>query len=304
MWHRTGKNKSKIIGIELDADGASIAVADRTRPGEIVSVERVEGQMETLPHVLKKWVGSQGLEGAGCNLVLAPDQVSMLQIPKPTAPDEELEEAVRWSVKDSLDFSAEDAVIDYFEVPPDSLRGRQAALNVIAVHRPVIRRVLAALEGTGMALQTIDVPELSLRNVAHGFAEEGKAIALLVVEDEIGTMLLFKNDLLYLSRHITCDPIVHAGSGTLDERNAALEQLCLEIQRSLGYFESQLGQVPPQKILVSAGKGTHSLEQAIESNLGISAKVIELGGFGQLPATSEQAPLLRAAGAALRKAAA
>ncbi len=285
MWGRTRRTGSKVVGVELDRHTAAIAV----RHGS--NLEHQSLDLED-PLAFRRWIQSKGLDKCRCHVVLSPDAVSLLQVERPAVPDAELDEAVRWSIGDSLDYPADAAVIDCFDVPEDALRGRSSLVNVAAVNREEITRIVEQVKAAGLTLQSIDIPELSYRNLAAGQMPAGKAMALLVIEKSRGTMMIFRNNLLYLSRHIACDPeLVKGRVGT-----APLEQVCLEIQRSLDYFESQLGQIPPRTILAHAGAGTNALVSAVDANLSLTARMLSVDEDDTV-----SAGLLRAAGAAMRE---
>ncbi len=301
LWSKKKKN-TKVVGIALDKNSAGIAVVDELSPDQIERVETINAPPGEFGPAIKQWVAAHDLEGAVCHLVVQADQVALLQSKTPEVPPEEMTEALRWSIKDSLDFPAEEAVIDHFPVPTDSIRSeRKDVLNVIAVKRQVIEQALSQLQGVGLTLKSIDIPVLALRNLTTAVAVADKTIALLVVEGTTGSLFIFKNNLLYLSRQIVCPAVIYEGNGTPDATASALEQLTLEIQRSLDYFESQLVQVPPQSILVCAGHSTSAVIQHIDANLAITPAIINCPGIDH----EDSAPLmLRAAGAALRKEAA
>ncbi|XOV89044.1 MAG: biogenesis protein MshI [Pseudomonadota bacterium] len=270
------------MGLELSQDSAAIAVrdGDEVRHGAIAVDEDA---------AFRRWIQAAGLDNCPCHAVLSPETITLLQVDRPAVPAAELGEAIRWSIKDSLDYPPGDAVIDCFDVPEDALRGRSPLVNVVAVNRRDIIHVVERVKSAGLSLQSIDIPELCLRNLAAEQQEADKAIAMLVIEGERGTMMIFRNGLLYLSRHITCDGGLSKGG----VEPSSLAQVCLEIQRSLDYFESQLGQIPPRIILVHAGAATGSLVKAIDANLALATR--------RLGDDLTDAGLLRARGASLRE---
>ena len=57
--------------------------------------------------------------------VLDPDSYRLLLVEAPDVPADELRAAVRWRVKDLIDFHVDDAVIDVFEMPQHARGGRR-----------------------------------------------------------------------------------------------------------------------------------------------------------------------------------
>ena len=60
---------------------------------------------------------------------------------------------------------------------------------------------------------------------------------------------MIKDGNLYLTRRLDADM---EGLGDPDRRGATGQQLALEVQRSLDYVESQLGQVPPRRLFAAS----------------------------------------------------
>ena len=129
---------------------------------------------------------------------------------------------------------------------------------------------------------------------------------MLVLEKGTGTISLYKNDLLYLSRQININLSVIGDSDDKESAGKGFEQICLEIQRSLDYFESQLAQVAPKRILVYSAEGADRLHEAITGKLDVDATVLDLSRFGIEVGNrgfdvAERVSSVRAVGAALRQ---
>ena len=291
MFGRAARRNPCVVGVELDESTTSLAIVYDSDDQGIAAC------METPIGDLASEIFAAGLSGAACNIVLSPGDVMIMQSPKPSVPEEEVDEALRWSIRDALDFPVDDAVIEHFDVPEDALRGKSPVANVVVARRGRLLEELQLVRSAGLVVNAIDVPELALRNLLSRYVEPGKTIGLLLVETNRSIMLLFKDELLYLSRTITIDPSI--ASGNFDQ--GALDQLCLEIQRSQDYLESQLGQAPPSLMLIAAGAATHALAEAVDANMGLRVEGLTIGELGAGAADALESPaMLRAFGAALR----
>src|SRR5262245_41425598 len=58
-----------------------------------------------------------------CLTLLAPDEYQLLLVEAPNVQPAELKAAVRWRVKDLLDYHVDDATIDVLDIPPDPSGG-------------------------------------------------------------------------------------------------------------------------------------------------------------------------------------
>jgi MSHA biogenesis protein MshI len=181
--------------------------------------------------------------------VLANADYQLLLVEAPDVPTEELRAAVRWRIKDLIDFHVDDAVIDVFEMPAPS-RGTTGRMMYAVVSRAeLVRHQVDTIENTGLTLDAIDIPELCLRNVAALLEQEGAGVALLSLAEDYSTLLLVRGGVMYLTRR------VETGAATLARakglRAELVAGLALEIRRSLDYFESHYEQQPVSAVYVN-----------------------------------------------------
>jgi MSHA biogenesis protein MshI len=224
----------------------------------------------------------------------------MLLVESPEVPDDELRAAVRWRIKDLIDFHVDDAVIDVFQMPRQSRGGPNQMLYAIAARADGVRGEVDAAESAGLSLKAIDILELALRNLAALIEQDGRGVALLYLQDTSGVLLLVRQGVLYLARHIeTGTDYLGTAGGLHDELVAGL---ALETRRSLDYFESHYEQTSIP-ILYTAGLPGSDREQ-LSAELGLSVARIDLDSiFDCELGLDEDAErrCLPAVGAALRK---
>lgn len=232
--------------------------------------------------------------------VLKPGDYHMLLVEAPDVPDDELRAAVRWRIKDLIDFHVDDAVIDVFQMPHQGRGGPNQMMYAIAARAEGVRREVNAAEGAGLRLEVIDILELSLRNVAALLEEESRGVAFLYLGESSGVLLLVRQGVLYLTRRI------ETGVRTLDGadglRTELVAGLALETRRSLDYFESHYEQssIP---VLYTSGLDPSDQDQ-LGQELGISVRNVDLGTLfeSDLSLGDEiERRCLPAIGAALRK---
>ncbi|MBP9800751.1 MAG: hypothetical protein KBD39_11630, partial [Sterolibacterium sp.] len=102
----------------LGTEGLAIAhIRRRTgeRP-EVLSLS-VSEVTDDVTAILAYQAKALELKSCSCTLLLNPGQYQMLQIELPAVPDEEVKDAVRWSIKDMVDFPAELMSLDVAEIP-------------------------------------------------------------------------------------------------------------------------------------------------------------------------------------------
>src|SRR5262249_33521266 len=144
-----------------------------------------------------------GLGGTSCTAVLSPELYSLRQVDPPAVEPSELREAARWSIKDLVDFSVEDAIVDAF--PSPEARGKPARLNVVAARHKLLQIQVETLERSGLDLVAIDVLELALRNVSQLLPSDARGVALLHVLPPLGVLTLSCSGWLWFSRQLETD---------------------------------------------------------------------------------------------------
>lgn len=225
---------------------------------------------------LQSLVAARGWQGRSVHLVLPLDQYQVFQVDRPEVAAEEVVDAVRWKLKDLLDYSAADAVIDIFDFPADASRGRTNLINAVCAEKNMARTLVQLITDAQMTLERIDIAELALRNLAALLSPaENRATALVVLRQQQGHMVFCKGGVLYLSRRVD---VSLSSLGDVQQQENAVQSLALEIQRSMDYFESQLAQVPPRQLFLIAEDTRLPLAQMLGAN--IAPQVLDVDWSG------------------------
>ena len=232
---------SNRVGLLVNSEQLAIAhVEDRAGRAHLLRCERVALKSQKVTgQALSRLVKELNLEGTQCSYVLNRKDYNLHLVEAPEVEPEELRAAVRWKIKDLLDMKVEDAAIDVFPVPKDAYRSRQM-VYVVASPRSRIENIVEMVSESGLELAVIDIPELVMKNLSSSFIEDEHGVAFVDLRRNGSTMNITRNGDLYLSRRINTQlaPDVMQSS----EWGDLLERLVLEIQRSLDYYESQMGQ--------------------------------------------------------------
>lgn len=303
-----------LVSLSLDRAGFALARVVRSgggRPRLELLLERECDDPMALRGAVAATVREHKLEDCDCVAVLRPELYALRQIDPPSVSPSELREASRWAIKDLVDWSVEDAVVDVFPAP--EVHGRAPRINVVAVRRSIAAQIGETARRAKLRLRAIDVTELALRNLASLLPEDERGAALLALEPPVGLLTLTREGWLWFTRQLEPDPerLDAAASEALEEKlepgsegARALESLLLEIQRSFDYYEHQLGQaVPGALVLAPTRAPSESLRTWLGQNLSVPVRELDLGELfeSRVPLPRKlQAAALGAVGAALR----
>jgi len=128
------------------------------------------------------------------------------------------------------------------------------------------------MESSGLELDVIDIPELCLRNVAALLESEDRGTALLYLGDRRSTLLLVRQGVLYLARHVETGVATLAEAGEL--KRDLLAGLALEVRRSLDYFESHYEQAAIGQLYTSGVDAAD--REHLAQELGAAVRDVEL----------------------------
>lgn len=240
-----------------------------------------------------------------CTTLLDSSEYQMLMVDAPAVSASELKTAVRWKIKDSLNYHVEDATIDVLPIPAgESGLERAKYIYVVAASNATIEKRIALFDQAKIKLVAIDIPDLAQRNVASLFGQGNQALAMLAFDEKGGLMTFTAGGELYLSR------LIEISVGQLQDANESLRKQCrerveFELQRSLDYFDSQFGYMTVNRVLVCVPDST-GLVDFLAAAVDIKVEKLDLSqvmDISAVPALADSdfvARALPSLGAALR----
>lgn len=185
-------------------------------------------------------------------------QYQLLQTEAPEMPPEEWRDALRWRLKDQLDFLVDGAALDLLTMPPEA--GPRNQRTLVAVAAPAGSRDQLRRDGedAGWDWQALDVAETALRNLSRLLASPNRGHALLHVGDAHATLVITVAGGLLMSRQVDVGlaALTDAEEGA---RQQALERVGLELQRTLDNFDRVFSQVSLERLDVLPGPGAGSV---------------------------------------------
>ncbi len=277
-------------------------VAGKPRP-EILLCEsfRKEGSDVDMLKRLRKELS---LDRYQCITVLKTSQYQMFTVDAPNVPAAEAKNAVRWSLKDMIDYPVETAMIDSVNVPGGDKAGRAAQMLAVAARNDAIATTVKPFNEADIDLEVIDIPELAQRNVAKLLEEEGRCLAMLCFDDAGALLTFTSGGELYQARQIEVS-LQDFVSGT--DIEARYDRVALELQRSLDNFDRQFRSVAVSRLMVSQVPDSARLVEYLSANLTVPVSLLDLEQVVDFPGVPElrdplrQSQCLQMIGAAMRE---
>ncbi|HEY0906207.1 MAG TPA: hypothetical protein VGE17_03335 [Methylophilus sp.] len=263
-----------------------------------VSMRNLSGMKSVISHA--------AIKSFPCNAVLNVEQYQIIQVDKPNMPDAEVKPALKWKIKELLDYQVENATVDGVDIPTDPANpNRLPFMFAVCAKNSQLAELSNGLLDAGVNLKSIDVHALVQRNVA-ALLEQDARVLVMVSMLERGCLVTFTaGGELYQTRLIELDRgFMMDLNGDLFNSN--LDRLVLELQRSLDSFDRQFPYLTINRLLVAPDIGAERLVDVLKNSLYLPVESFSLADIVELPDDEEyispekQALLLPALGAALR----
>ena len=291
----------------LAQDGRLTLVYAVRNPGGRPAVALLESySLDTgVRDALRRLRSSRKLAAYRCTTLMGDGEYNVAQFDAPAVPKEERKEALRWSLRDLVDYPLEAACIDILDVPGDGLPGRVPPVLVVSAAESLVKARTVPFEEAGVPLDAVDIPELAQRNVAALFEQENRGLVMVRLgEHGLMLTLTYRGELVSVRRgEINTRQLVAEDS---EQRARVRERLVLEVQRSLDNFDRQYSYIPVSRVVLAADPVVEALAAELAANVYVPveelnlAAVLDLAGIPELRDVGGQARHLLAVGAALR----
>jgi len=304
-WFSKKKIPPGWMAIVADVDAIRLAHVERPVLGKprvdhwhIVKRENHDGT--ELQQAAKEY----GLGQYRCTTLLQPTEYQLLMVDAPSVPRDELKAAIRWRVKDLLEYHIDDATMDVLDIPVDKdAPGKSHYMYAVSAKNDVVQGQIAQFERANIALQVIDIPETAQRNIAQLYETAERGVGMLTFDRGGGLFTLSFEGELYLARRLDISWTQLAGAPD-DARQGYFERIAVELQRSLDHFERQYQNITLSELLLGPMPEDIGMLEFLRSQLYLPLRQIDLADAlefeGAGVGTDQQWQLLHALGAALR----
>tara|TARA_B110000238_G_scaffold172647_1_gene191231 strand:+ start:495 stop:1448 length:954 start_codon:yes stop_codon:yes gene_type:complete len=249
-WREFIKNRFKkastfhTVGIEMGVKDFNVSTLQKIK-GKVKWVKQDSLPIKNWQTELKTYVKNNHLTNTKCNVALSRSKYQQFQLDRPAVKDAEINQALQWTVKEQLS-SDDEFTIDYFDLPDTAANDKK--LNVVAISTKDIIEIHDGVLKAGLTLNIIGVEELATCNL---LTHSDDAIITLKQEEggQLGLNIVKRNQLFFSRRLRGYENLT--GFSEEELKIGVVDNLSLEIQRSMDYFESQLRQAPVKKVYIS-----------------------------------------------------
>ena len=224
---------------------------------------------------VQKWLRQRGLRIHSANFLLPGDDYRMLSVETPAVPAAERAAAVRWRIKDMIDFPVEEACVDCIVAPAPNGEGEGTHAWAVVAQRARVRDWMQRARQARVDLDSIDIPEMALRNLLV-MEPTPSATALLRLSSTGGALVVAWRGELCMFRRFDDLNVAHFASADLMTRQSLFERLALEIQRSADAFERQFYGTAIERVWVEQSVPDMDLVQQLAPHVSLRLHAFDL----------------------------
>ncbi|WP_394203827.1 MSHA biogenesis protein MshI [Shewanella waksmanii] len=208
-------------------------------------------------------------------LVLNPSFYQLLLVDKPAVDSEEMNQALIWAVKDMVTTAVADIHVDYFEAPTQN----STKLTAVVAAKSQLSQLIQDANLHQLEIVGISIEELAASNLFVDDAQP-KMVLCHLPEHEL-LLTVVRQGKLFMQRRVRgfsgLDKVTQQELGY-----GMADNLSLEIQRSMDFFESQLRQSPVASIELVMGGPAQALAQLLSANFNQTVNVVATTSTDQL----------------------
>lgn len=301
----TDENNIAMVNITGDASDNLTVASYR-----LVATNNRQEQLAALTNYVEEY----DLVNCACNYVLPVDKYVIGIIPTPETTTNHNGENISLAVKDLVDYSVNEAVVDLFSLPFKRVDDNKEVSYAVVAHNTVINDAAALILEAGLKLKAIDIQELCLRNLARLQSASNQGALLLRLHALGGHVVFMQEDTIFMARRldlplkdVLLDSVKISQWQQQTEQqkvNVLLDTLTLDLQRSMDYCSSIFRQAAINcLILMPSEFEIYNINNILTKHLGVTTYALNLGDLLQFNieiTKTEQAKYLLAIGAALR----
>ena len=266
----------------------------------------IEQRADSLSAALKG-LGMRGVKNGA--ILLAPGEYQFLVADAPDVQEAELKLAMKWRLKEIVDFPVEEASFDLLTIPGSTgPASRSRTMFAVVAKNELLRRRVAEFDEARYGVTVIDIPETAQRNIAALYEEQGRGVGLLYFDATGGLMTISFGGELFHARRFDITQADIAGVSDV-AREDLFGRIVLEVQRTLDNVERQFSSVTLTKILVGPEAEDTGLVAFLQANLAVAVEAVSLESViefdrGKVPGKHEQWRFFHLFGCAIRNGAA
>lgn len=191
-------SKLKLLGVELS-------------PNIVVSASKIidlpkEATEEIIVTTLRNFIKENNIKHKNVILGLALDAFQIKRLNLPVMPERELPEAIKWQIKDDLNFDVNQAVIDFKIISKIAKEDGSNVFDIICViaNNNILKKFISLLRPLGLNLLSINVLPFAYAYVVERYLyiKKNEPVACLYIDVDSCFLSIYRDTNLYFFREL------------------------------------------------------------------------------------------------------
>ena len=199
-----------------------------------------------IPTLLTRLADKYHLRAIPTYWLLSLDDYQLFLIDSLPVEPTEFNDALNWRVKSLITYPLDEAIIDYFKLPPKkgSLTNNPM-IGAVTAKMNTLKKISQSIKSSGFPITVIDIPEFALRNLSALYETNDKSMAFICFFKKEAILNITRQKKLYFTRRMTLPPL-H------ERKDSDYEQISLDILRYFDYYQSQWRYPSPNHIFITS----------------------------------------------------
>lgn len=230
---------------------------------------------EQLPTILETIIKENDIATSAISIVLPSHRSQSTQIEITELPENDIQEALPWKLKDLISIPPLDMVCDYIDMPLQPF-GQTPKAQIIATSRSYLEKILAPFHAEGADIVDIFTEQFAVAKLQ--VSDNTAQLVFLQHAKSDAIILILKNQQICFARKIR-------GAEALSSMTAeqiqmgGTDNVAVEIQRSIDYYEGQLKQPPIKNVFVAIDSANiQAIVEALDLSLPVKSKQFSFEG--------------------------
>lgn len=265
------KQSGVSCGISIQLDVVRIVKLQRQQDGIACTVTRElpYAKEDQLPMILGKAIEEYKLHECVTSIVLPPNRIQNSQIEKAELPAHDIQKSLPWQCKDLFSIPPQDMICDYIDMSLQPA-GQSTKAHIFATSKSYLEMITTPFHQKGAQLGTITSEQFALAQLQT--SKDSAQLAFIQHQNADGILAIVKNKQICFARKLRgMNAIIDMTPEQLEA--GGVDNLAIELQRSIDFYESQLKQPPIKNaVLAIAGDNADAIIKAVNVTLPVRAK--------------------------------
>ncbi|MBU2882710.1 hypothetical protein KO525_07790 [Psychrosphaera sp. B3R10] len=265
------KSNGLHVGIAIHKEVVRVVMLEQGEKGMLLNThfDVAYSSEDQLPNVLETIIKENDIVSGSISIVLPSHRSQSTQIEITELPEQDIQEALPWKLKDLISIPPLDMVCDYIDMPLQPF-GQTPKAQIIATSRSYLQKILEPFHDAGANVLEIFTEQFAVAKLQR--SENTAQLVFLQHAKSDAIILILKNQQICFARKIRGAEALNTMTPEQIQMGGT-DNVAVEIQRSIDYYEGQLKQPPIKNVFIAIDSANiQAIVDALDLSLPVKSK--------------------------------